>query len=464
MKNKGTLETLNTISLFLLLEILAFVSFGLSNSYLVFAIVGFVIAILIGITYFMEQKRKGISNVLFFAIPLVIFGIISAASFFAGSTFSIAERIFIPLGLLSFAAVGFFSGTNSRFDMSKALIAIYGGIALIVLISYLFTMIEYVPFYTIIHAHHYVYYDGGISPSSIGETAYFLMGFKLQEVSVMYFSLFPSVLLSAGIALFYISPKKEKLKFSIYAIYTFIGLIALITMPTKVTLITDFLIIVVMVLIVLFGKKVIKPNKVFKWIILGILIAFLIVYLVMVINAQTLLEWTAPFRNIIASNSILNRVFDANRFVVNYNLVLKYAFGTNTIIGFNPLGTEVEITNSILVDTVITSGILGLVVIVIAFVFSKSTIQDYIMKSKDDVMTKSLIMGFILTFLVYSALNYDMQPYIRFNNLMPFFTHGLFLVVLFMVGYMFKVNNETKEEKVEEVKEPIKEEESTYEL
>ncbi len=469
MNRNTTLETISTITLFLILEVLAFISFGLSNSFIVFASLGIVIAILMGIISVREIKKDGFISVLFFAIPLFIFGLISALSPFAsGGGLSLAESIFLPVGLLAFAAMGYFSGVNSKFDMSKALIAIYGGIALIVLISYFFTMIQFVPFYTIIHAKHYVYYDGGISSTPIGETAYFLMGFKFQEVSIQYFTLFPSVLSSSVIALFFISPKKEKLKFSIYAIYAAIGLIALLTMPIKITIITDVLLLVIITLIILFGKKVIKGSQILKWIIIGFLIVILIAFIILVLNAQTLWGWTEGFRNFIASHQILNRLFNSNRFVVNYNLILKYAFGSNTIIGWYPIGTEVDISNSILFDTIITSGVLGLVVLVIDFVFTRSTISDYYVKGNDDILTKSLILGFVSSFFVYSLINYDAQPLLRYNNLSPIYTNGLFLIAIFFIGYMFKVtnskNNEVKKTVSIEAEAPIYGKESEYEI
>lgn len=458
---KNTVETISTISLFLLLEILAFVSFGLSNSIIVFAVLGVVIVALIAIVSIREIKLNSFSNALFFLIPLFVFALISALGPFSG-LFNIVERISIPLALLAFSVSGYFVGHNKEFNIHHALLVIYGGLALIVLINLFITMIEYHPFYTLIHANHYVYYDGALSDTSIGNTAYALMGFKFQEVSIEYFTLYPSVLSSSVIALFFVSPKTERRKFVLYAIYAGVGILTLIFTPTKMTLITSVLILIAMVVIIIFGKKYVK-TPIFKYIFYGFLALVVVIGIIFVLNAQVFWDFTLPLRNFIENNSILNRLFNANRLSSSYSLIMKYAFGMNTICGFQIDGTEVGVSSSILFDSVTTSGILGLVFIGAALLFSHSNVSFYLKKGKDDLYVKLLILGFIYSFFLYSLVNYDMKPFIRYGDYIPFYKNGLFLIIIFLIGYMYSQTYIEKEVKQVEEKQEEKKEES-YEL
>lgn len=459
MKN-NKIEAINVVAIFLLLETIAFISFGLSNSIVVFSILGIVMVTLLAVVTIREINKSGTINALFFLIPLIIFGLISVLGGFSG-LIDISDRIFIPFAFLSFAAIGYFAGSNKSFDMSKALLIIYGGLAAFVFIILIITMIQYTPFYTLIYDNAYTYYDGEVSPVPIGRTAFILSGFHSELVSIEYFSFFPSVLSSSVIALFFISPKKEKKKFILYTIYAGIGILTLILTPTKLTLLTDIILIIAIAVIILTGKKIIKYS-ILKWVLVAFLALLAIGLIVLIINAQVFWEWTSGFRNFIASNPFLDRLFNSNRFSSSYDLILKYAFASNTIFGFNILHSEVGISNSIFFDTIATSGIIGLIFLIAMFVFGFSNLSQYFKTHKDKLVDKLLIFGFITSFLLYSLINYDSQPYIYFSDYTPIYQNNLFLVVIFLFAYTFGEGK--KEVKTINEIEVSKKEEATYEI
>ncbi len=466
-------SALSTIGSFLLLEILAFVAFGLSGSYIAYALLGAAILIIMAIAHFKQINSEGLSSVLLFIFPLVIFGLCNALGGFAsGNGENIFFRILIPIGFLCFAGVGYLSSLADDFSINTALLVIYGALALVVLISFGYTMIQYVPFYTLIYGDEYIFYDGSKASESIGNTAYFLLGFKLQEVSVSYFSLFPSVLSTAVIALFFISPKENKRNFILYCIYAAIGIIALIFTPTKMTLITDVCIILAILIIVLFGKNHIK-SKVFSIIMIVFAVLFGLGLLVFVLNSQSW-SFLSSFQSFIANNYLLNRIFNANGLAVNYNMILSNIFVSGALIGYYPIdayGNYVPNSNSILFDTFITSGIIGFIFLVVALIFAGMAVVRYYKNSGDKLCDKSLILGFLVVFFGYSIVNYDMQPYVYYSNFIPFYENGLFLVALFLIGYVFtgaypkKVEvTEAVEVQPEVVEEAEAKEEAHYEI
>ena len=458
MEKERTLSIISTVGMFLLLEVLTFVSFGLSNSYIVYTFIGLVVMALLLIAHFNIVKKDGLSNIALFLIPVFLLGLVTALSVFNKSLqTSIFLRILTPIGFLSFALLGYLSSINVKFKISLALMLIYGGLALYVLISYFVTMVQYVPFYTIIYRNSYIYYNGAKAILPIGSMSYVLNGFSIHEVSVGYFSLFSSVLSTSVIALLFVSPKKETKKFVIYAIYAFIGIVALITMPTKMTLITGVLLLICIVLIILFGKQKIN-SKIFGYVVLVLAVLFILAFLILFINAQSGWTFVQGFRNLIAKSSLLNRLFNSNGLAQRYNLLLDGCLALGNWLGFIPgPGTSPEyaytsfqydeiLSDSIIFDTILFSGFFGLIIFIVLIAFMVRTFMKYYKNSDDPITEKSLIAGFLISFFGYSFVNYDSYPFIFYSEFKPYYLNGLFLVSLFLYGYVYRKASLMKQE------------------
>ena len=97
---------------FLCLETLALCGFYLGHSFLLYAIISIVLAILLVLVTFGQIKKDGISTFLFFLFPLFVFGLLTALSSFNTSSIGamgLVNSIFLPIGLTLFALAGFLS-------------------------------------------------------------------------------------------------------------------------------------------------------------------------------------------------------------------------------------------------------------------------------------------------------------------------------------------------------------------
>ena len=153
-KKKFDLSNYGKAVCFLLLEILAVLSFSLGSSFVFMAILSFVILALIILVTFRQIKTDGLATIGFFLFPILLFGLLSVLSYFKYDEYFIMYQssflFLIPIGLICFAASGYLINLTGSFKIRHALIVIYSGIALLTLINLLVTMIQFVPFYSLI--------------------------------------------------------------------------------------------------------------------------------------------------------------------------------------------------------------------------------------------------------------------------------------------------------------------------
>lgn len=206
---------------FLCLEVLAFISFYLGHSFILYGSLSIVLAILLGLVTYRQINKDGIASFAFFLFPLFVFGLLTCLSNFSYGSIGapgVAETVFVPIGMIFISLSGFLSAYTKGFKIRLAMIVIYSALALFVFINLLITMIYYVPFYTLIYRNSYIFYDGKPSALPIGAMAYMLFGFQVKQVTLEYWTLFPSLLLTAVIPLFFLDRKAYKREFIIYAV------------------------------------------------------------------------------------------------------------------------------------------------------------------------------------------------------------------------------------------------------
>lgn len=438
---KNNTSTYVTVLTFLTLEILAFVSFSLFNSFITYSILGLILVVLFVLTLFKRRNNDLIFSSLFYIFPLVIYGLLTSISnFMVGNVISLTTRIFIPLGFLAFASLGALLSSIKEFKLSTLFLVIYGALAILVVINLFITMIQFSPFYTMLHPNGYIYYDGKKSTNQLGSLAYSIIGFKIELTSVNYFSFFPSLLFSSAIALFFINPKKDKTKFLLYCLFTFIALLSLIFVPNKFTLVSLFITVFCGLVILLFFKF--KPSeKVIRNCLIVIFILFFIFLLLFFINSQGGSNGLTSF---IANNALLNRVFNTNRFSTRYKKILNGLFTSEKIFGF-PLGyysvhsTDAAIfTNNFFIDNLMTSGVFGEIFFLVSLFFGLYGLYKFVRYGEEKKINKALLTMFIFTFFIYCIINYDCDP-IEFSSstYMPVFTNSQFLIVICLLGYCY---------------------------
>lgn len=437
MKNK--LVSYSPVVIFLILEVFAFVTFSFGNSFLLYGILGIIILALILLVSFKEIKVDGLVRSGFFIFPLFIFGLITVLSncFNGTNTIDVTTKVFIPISLVCFSACGAVLSLNKSFKISTALLVIYSTIALLTLLNFIVTMCQFGPFHTIFYKEYYMYY-GGIK-SSVGAQgmAYALVGYQFSEVTLGYYSLFPSLLLTSSIMLFFTSYKKDKWIFLAYLFFSLLAFISLLFSPNKLSLITDAVVLVVIAILILFSKKILS-GKIIKIGSLILILLALIGITLLFFNAQDW-GWLSGFKNFISSNSFLNKIFNGNYIAQNIKGILNNLFTKDKIFGFYlsyPIyDIPVSPSNSWFFDNLFTSGFFGAIFFLFALIFAILGLTKYMKYSNDDIKDKTLLYGFIITFFIYNLISGDIN-YLIFKRSYNFlFTSGPFLVVICLFAY-----------------------------
>lgn len=438
-KKRINFQSYSPVVIFLVLEVFAFVTFSFGDSYLLYGILGLVILALLALVTYKEIKLDGIVRSAFFVFPLFVYGLITVLSNYyqTNTLIDTTTKAFIPISLTVFAASGCLLAGNKSFKISTALLVIYSTLALVTLINFIYTMAQFTPFYTIGYKDYFMYYGGQRSESTASNIAYALVGYQFKEVTIGFFSLFPSLLLTSAIMLFFVSPKKETRTFILYSCFTLIAFLSLLFIPTILSLITDVIVLIVIAVLVLFSKKIL-PSKPIK---IGVIVILSLVFIGIVLvflNAQEW-SWLSGYQNFIASNSFLNKLFNGNYIAVNVKDILYDMFSSEKIFGFfysRPLYDIVAVpSNMWIFDNLMTSGFFGGIFFLIAIVYGILGLNKYMKYSDDNIKDKTSLYALILSYFLYTLISGDVY-YQVFNLKFNFiFVTGPFLVIVLLLGY-----------------------------
>ena len=313
-------------------------------------------------------------------------------------------------------------------------------------------MVYYVPFYTILYKNSYIFFEGKPSPVPIGQTAYMLFGFEIIEVSIEYWSLYPAILLTSAIALFFIKFKDNKILFFVYLSFVVLAGLSLLFTIGKATLIGDLMIILVMGLIVL-GIKVEKSRKFIKYFVIAIAGLFVLGSLVLFLNAQTSWSFLSSIQNVIKSNTLLNRLFNSNRFVQKWNPVLWELFNPGKLFGSfvgvvsnEGEGINQQLTGTWAFDNLLTSGLFGSLFFAFGLFMAIRQMIKYFKNDDELPVNKWLLVAYVSMTLSITFVAHDGTPLINADNLYPIYMFTPFIITIFLLSYTFKPT-----EKLEEV-------------
>lgn len=475
-KKKFDLSSYGIVVGFLAMEVLAFFSFYLGHSFILYGILSVVLAVLLILVTLRQINRDGVATFAFFLFPLFVFGLLTALSPFNASSLgkiTTAETVFIPIALTFIALSGFLSAYIEKFNIKMTLLIIYGALTLFVLINFIITMVYYVPFYTLIYKNSYIFFDGKPSALPIGKMAYMLFGFQATEVTVEYWSLFPSILLTAVIPLFFIKYKENRRDFLLYLAMSIIAFLSLLFTVTKITLITDVILVLGIAIIVVAGKFI-KSRSVLNMM-MTVIGGFVLLFVILeFFIAQNL---NSGFAKLFAGNAILNRLFIANgassRILVVFQDLLSSKYGFFKLFGvavdvmsfdpfYPPNGVVQRLSGFWMFDNIMTSGLFGAIFFMFALVIGIRRLFIYIGRYKEDDSVKYTIAGYVLGFLVISTLLLDYRPLVNSDRMFPFFISAPLLIVIFLLSYVFNktlaLPKKVKEVKTEAIEEETKEE------
>ena len=468
-KTKKNLITYGTVVAFLCLEVLAFLSFTLAHNYILYGCLSLVLAILLFIVTFRQIKKDGIATFAYFVFPLFVFGLLSALSPFvrdSDGAIGIVNGIFIPITLTFVALCGFFVGHIQKFDLQKVFLVIYGALAVFVLINFIATMVYYVPFYTIIYKNSYIFFEGKPSSVPIGQTAYMLFGFEILEVSVEYWCLYPAILLSSCVALFFIKFKDNKIIFLTYLAFTVLAALSLIFTICKSTLVGDLMIILVLAVIII-AIKIKASRKIIKIAMLVLAGLFVFGSLLLFLNAQTNWSFLSSMQNLVKSNQLLNRLFNANRFSSKINGVLWELFNPGKLFGsFVGIvsnegdGVVQTLTGFWAFDNLLTTGLFGAIFFAFAFVMGIRRMIKFFKNDTTPEINKWLLIAYVTMTFAITFVAHDGTPLINADNLYPIYMFTPFLISLFLLAYTYKPmeKEEEKKEEIEVKEEPLENE------
>ena len=446
---------------FLALEFFALMAFNFSGSFVLFGSLSLALFVLLVIFNIGEIKLNGISNVGLFFIPLFLFLMLTTVSGYfiphvRVGDFSYAELVFIPLGILPIAFSGYLLSIDRNFKIKNLLIVIYGALAVYVLLNLLVNIVNFGAFYTVIYKGYYLYYGGIRSSLPVNEFAYTLEGFKFIEVEMSHYVLYPALLLTGSVMLLYLSPRKEKVSFIIYACYTLVALLALVLVPSLLSLLS-ILVIAILLLVIFFGKRYVKTRKVFKIIMLVIVILFMLFYLVFLANKQSFMSGIS---DIISKNVLFNRVFNTNIYARAYSSVITDLFSKDHIFGYaaNDVGglypEEVHLSGGFIFDTFMTSGVFGALSLFIFIYAGIKSFKKYFNSHSDEFRYQIVMLLFVIIFLTYSAFFNSCEYALYYRIYKPIFITAPFMVMTFMLSYVYCKGHpyvESKEATKEEV-------------
>lgn len=432
----------NIVATFFALEVFAFIAFSFGSSFVLFGVLSFVL--LIGLVFFSikEINVDGISNIAALIFPLIMFALMTTLGSYVRAhvylkDYTLAENIFIPIGILSVALCGYLLSLNDTFKIKTFLIIVLSASGILVLINLLINLINFGPFYSVIYKNYYMYYAGKRSSMPIDKMAYTLEGFKFIEVKMSHYALYPALLLCSSFMLFKTNPKKEKRTFILYCAYTFVALLALILVPSIYSL---FIVVAVLLIdgITILYQKVEAVRKPLTYAMYVIIALGVLLFLVMLINNQS---WASGVQNIIANNSLLNKLLNTNGIIKPFNSMLINVLGGN-FLGFygyqisEVVIEEAHLSGSFFFDTFMTSGVIGVITLSFFLIYGLRCFKNYFLYSEEENKVKHVLLGFILILYAYSFFFYEGEYGIYYTVMKPFYMTGPFMISLFIFVYV----------------------------
>ena len=443
---------------FLALEFFALMAFNYSGSFILLGVLSLVLTVLLVLFNIGEIRKKGLSSIALFCIPLFLFVLLTAfGTYMVAHTrvgdFSYGELIFIPLGILPMAFSGYVLSVDKKFNIKVFLIVIFSALGLYCLINLMYNIINFGAFYPIIYKGYYLYYGGVKSSIPVNEFAYTLEGFKFIEVEMSHYTLYPLLLLSSSVMLLYLSPRKQKFLFIVFSLFALIGLLSIVFVPSILGL-AGLIAILFLLLIIFLCKRHLGARKVFKVILIVFLVMFVLGFFGFVLVNQSFANGLASK---LASNSLINRLLFTNRFAQKFAPLITDIIGKN-FLGFavEELGPglyeEIHLSGAFIFDTFMTSGVLGAFGLFAFIFFGFKSFKGYFKSHKDDFSLQATLLLFVIVFVGFEGLFGSSEYALYYNIYKPVYLTAPFMISIFIFSYVI-----SKSKQVEEQKEVVQE-------
>ena len=431
---KKYVKSSEAIVVFVILELLGLMCFGLGGSNIIFFVVGLIVNIATIPFMVINSNKQELKHFALFALPLVLMALLICFGNMYKTPGLFINNLFSFFGIVSFLMIGYSARRIKSFKMENGLIIIGGALALIALISMFITWFNYGLFYATKYEATPIYYYNGELFDVTKESSW-LLGFSLSEVSLAYSGIFGFLSTLFLIGLLFINPKENIKKFLIYLVIGLVGLVALVTVPNKEAL----MLLIPGAIIGVCFRFIPRTERTKK--VTSILFYLVVVIVVICLLVAILNNYIPKVANIIASNTFLRKAFNG-RIMNKTNEVIKVIFKSGYFFGVKPtlLNGSILTANTKMFEAEIMKegGFLALVTFMVFMVFAFMSLREYNSKSKDSKLVKTMIISLVFGLFIYSSLNYDAFYVVHSSEVYyPFFRSLPALVMICLLGYSF---------------------------
>lgn len=423
---------------FLAMEIFALIAFSFGSSYILYGALSLALLVLLILFNIKEISVDGMSSIALFFLPLFLFTVVTALGVYSRAhlhegDFNIGELVFIPLGLLPMSFSGYLLSIDKTFKISTFLTVIFSALGVLCLINLIVNLVNFGPFYTVIYKGYHMYYGGVMSDVTIDDMAYVLEGFKFIEVDISHYVLYPALLLTSSIGLFFISPSKKR-EFVTYILFTVVAVLSLILVPATLGLFAAIVILLIDGVICLL-KYVKGVRKISKYVLAAVITIGVVGYVFMILNQNI-----GFINNMTTNSGLLNRIFNSNRFANRFNPLIERIFTGDRFLGYavdNPTTRyEAHMSGSFFFDFFMTSGVIGLVAFIFALVIGYRAFNKYFRSENDPFHAKTILISFVTFFLIYSGTFASAEYGVFYRIRKPIYMTGPFMIMVFIFSYV----------------------------
>lgn len=450
MKFVESLNRNKSIVAFLILEILALVSFTFANINDVLCIIGAIISVAAFVFVFVTSSDK---KDFYKLIPIVVvLFIVSGIAAFGNmsSGFSTISNISVFFALPLFFSLGFCARRLTEIKVKYVLLAIGFALALITFIGTFATWVDYGFFYSIIYkvkgTPNY-YYNG--MPYDVTKEMNWLFGFEFSEVSIEYGGLFAVLCGSFIPALLFINPKENKNEFIAAAIIGGVGLVSILSIP-------NFKALIILCVAVLFGvaykflKGKAKLCKGLGFGFVGVISVVGILYLLSIINAAVGFKF---LNRLFVNNSIISSSADVLKIIFMKTDSGKYINIMGLDLNNQLYGNLYDFEDVARINTGIFEyqilkevGLFGSLLFLLFLAGMVYVCWRYLAKENDEPSYKIVFICLLLSFFVYSSIASEILPQTHDgSNYIAFLRSAPLVVMLFIFGYIYFVPKKKEE-------------------
>lgn len=444
MENNSFRSEYSSLGTFFVLELLALVCFGLGGVNQIFQYVGFIVALVATYFAFANYSKDDLKPVLLLGIPLVLLAIfVSFGKYFNES--SILENLGIFLAIPSFFAVGLSYRRIKKASFRNLVLCIGGGFALLTLIGMFATWVQYGFFYPLVYKATPAYYYNG-TLYSIANEMNWLVGFQITEVPQNYGGLFALMCASFLPGILFIDRKKDLVLFVAFIVFGSIGILSMITIPN-----IPALIITIVVYSIAAYYRFLRHNKIAQQVLHYVIpviaggIAAFILFAILNVNVSGVHDF-------ISKSSLLDRLFNSNRYMVEINPIIEAVFKPSNIFGIDLVnyvdGYRFDtkyITRSTGVfeaDIMKEGGIIAFVILLFVIVVGYETFSRYLKTSKDKDYVKVIILSLMSGMFIYLTFFSETTLQIHSDyGYQPFTRSTAFLIMIFILGFVTLPSN-----------------------